>query len=352
MKLNILQRKEPSFGIHLNGTALKFIQLEKKRGALSVLGFSNVALPKNLIANDTILNADDLGKTIERSLGKPQFGRISTHRAVVSVPESKSFIRVINIPEMSEAQAENAVMFEAEAYIPLPMDQVYFDWQILQHKDGKMDVLIIASPKEFVDKYLALLEKVGLTVVGVEVESQSVVRTLIAPQNKENILIADLDAYKTALIMVEGGNLQFTSSIPLAGNSFTERIAQGLTVPPAKAEAIKKEYGIANTPEYPNLKTYLLPVVNDLAAEIKNILHFHYDHSDAKITSLLLSGGSAKVKHLDEFLTPQLAEFPELKVAIADPLINLTTLQKSPLTPYEALSFTTAIGLALRDIDT
>src|SRR6185295_32077 len=99
-----------------------------------------------------------------------------------------------------------AVMFEAEAYIPLPMDQVYFDWQILGQSEDKMEVLIIASPKDYVDKYLAAMEKIGLTICAVEVESQSVVRTLIKPDMKENILIADLDAYKTALIMVERGN--------------------------------------------------------------------------------------------------------------------------------------------------
>jgi len=350
MKFNIFQKRQPCFGIHLNGTALKFVQLDKKRDKVSFLGYSNVPLPKNLITNDTILDANALAKLIQQSLVRPQFGRITTNRVVVSVPESKSFIRVIQIPEMSESQAENAVMFEAEAYIPLPMDQVYFDWQILRREGGKMEVLIIASPKEFVDKYLAAMEKINLKLVGVEVESQGVVRTLIKPGSEENTLIADLDAYKTALIMVVRGSLQFTSSIPIAGNNFTDRIAQALTVPTVKAEAIKREFGLANTTEYPNLKTYLLPVVNDLAAEIKNILHFHYDHSEQKITKLLLSGGSAKVKHLDEYLAPMLTDFPELKVEVANPLANLGNLAATTLTPYEALSFTTAIGLALRNL--
>ncbi len=351
MKFHIFQRQQPNFGIHLNGTALKFIQLERKGKSLSVLGYSNVALPKGLIANDTIIDGETLAKLIQRSLMKPQFGRITTNRVVVSIPESKSFIRVIHIPEMTEAQAANAVLFEAEAYIPLPMDQVYFDWQILGRADGKMEVLIIASPKDYVDKYLSVLEKIGLVIVAVEVESQSVVRALIRPDQPDNILIADLDAYKTALIMTERGNLQFTSSIPLAGNSFSDRVAQGLAITPVKAEAIKKQFGIANTPEYPNLKTYLLPVVNDLAAEIKNILRFHYDHSEQKISSLLLSGGSAKLKHLDEVLVPDLNEFPELKIAVADPLANLGHLGNAgQLNSYEALSYTTAIGLALRNL--
>jgi Tfp pilus assembly PilM family ATPase len=122
MRLNIFEQHKPIFGIHLNGTALKFVQLQKQSGGISFVGYSNVPLPKNLIANDTILDAAALAKLIQQNLIKPQFGRITTNRVVVSVPESKSFIRVIHIPEMSESQAENAVMFEAEAYIPLLLD--------------------------------------------------------------------------------------------------------------------------------------------------------------------------------------------------------------------------------------
>ncbi len=327
------------------------MQLGQKGGKTSIVGYSNVPVPKNLIANDTILDSDALAVLLEQSLQRPQYGRITTNRVVVSVPESKSFIRVIHIPHMSEAQADNAILFEAEAYIPLPMDQVYFDWQIIGKTLDKMEVLIIASPKEFVDKFISAVEKVKLKLAAVEVESQAVVRALIPTGSVENTLVVDLDAYKTALIMVERGNLQFTSSVPIAGNTFTDRIAQALTVPTPKAEAIKREFGIENTTEYPNLKTYLLPAVNDLGAEVKNILKFHYDHSETKITKLLLSGGSAKLKHLDELLIPDLAEFPDLKVEIANPLSNLVGLTGDAISYYEALSFTTAIGLAMRGTD-
>jgi type IV pilus assembly protein PilM len=350
MNFNIFEKPQISFGLHLNGTALKFMQLEKKGETTVILGYSNVPMPKGLFANDEILDGAALIRLIEQSLLKAQFGRVTTNRAVVSVPESKSFIRVIHMPEMNEAQLSNAVMFEAEAYIPLPMDQVYFDWQIIGRNQEGLEVLIIASPKEFVDKFISILEKAHLKIVGVEVESQAVVRALVPPDDQDNWLIVDIDAYKTALIMVEKRSLQFTSSVPLAGNAFTDRIAQALTVPAAKAEKIKREFGIANTPEYPNLKTYLLPAVNDLASEIKNILKFHYDHSEARINKVVLSGGSAKLKHLDEFLPSLLTDFGDMKIETANPFVNLTNLQTTELTPYEALSFTTAIGLAMREL--
>nr|MDQ3018352.1 pilus assembly protein PilM [bacterium] len=85
----------------------------------------------------------------------------------------------------------------------------------------------------------------------------------------------------------------------------------------------------------------------DLAAEIKNILKFHYDHSDSHIGQLLLTGGAAKLQHLAEAMQPMMGEFEPIKVTVANPLEHVSRLMASPLSEYEALSFTTAIGLAI-----
>src|SRR5690606_838539 len=109
----------------------------------------------------------------------------------------------IEIPLMDESKAEVAVMFEAEAYIPMPMDQVYFDWQILSKNSKTMEVLIIASPKEYVDRFMSIIESAGLKLCGIEVESQSVSRALVPAGVEEPVMIVDLDAEQTALVVVE-----------------------------------------------------------------------------------------------------------------------------------------------------
>ncbi|HVY67688.1 MAG TPA: pilus assembly protein PilM, partial [Patescibacteria group bacterium] len=204
------------------------------------------------------------------------------------------------------------------------------------------------SPKAFVDGYLDMLDKAGLKPVALEVESQSCRRAVLPPGSGETALLVDIEGGRTSMIMVENGSLQFTSTIPVAGNSFTESIATSLGVSAAKASDIKKRVGIANTAEYPNIKIALLPVLNSLAAEIKNILKFHNEHSNKQVERVILSGGGARLRSLLEFLTPQLQEAGINKVELANPLQNLGVQQAGGLDQLQALGFTTAIGLALR----
>ena len=344
---NFLKNQNQAFGLDVTGSSFKLMQLKREGTEVKVQGYSDVALPKGLVLNDSIADVKTFTYLLKQSLLKAQYGRFNGNFVVASLPESKSFVRVIQIPVMSESEISTAVPVEAESFIPLPIDQVYLDWQILGKKEDKQEVLIIASPKEFVDKYLGILESAGLTVNALEVESQSCGRALIDTKSKPTCLIVDLDAFRTSLIMVEDGNLQFTSSIPIAGNTFTESIARLLGVSSQKAEIIKRKVGVANTAEYPNIRTGLLPILNSLSAEIKNIIKFHGEHSSSKVNKIFLAGGSARLKNLAQSLQPEFAQ-DGITVEVGNPWVNLTGLKQPPLESEDSLSFTTAIGLAMR----
>lgn len=351
MKFDILQPHMPAFGLQLNGTSLKFLQLQHKNSHVKVLAYSHIPLPKNMMSNDDIIDAAALAEFIAKHIVNPNYGGLSTNRVILSLPESRSFVRVIQIPQMAESQAENTILFESEAYIPLPIDQVYFDWKILGPTLDKMEVLIIASPKDTVDKYMNTIEAAHLKLMAVEVESQSLERALVSPDSTITELIIDIDSFKTSLVMIERGNLQFSSSIPIAGNAFTETIAQSLGVSSVQADQIKREVGFANTPSYPNIKTALLPLLNTLGEEVKNIIRFHNERSKEQITRVVLSGGNARIKNLSEFLSGFLKEFTEItEVKVANPWHNIKNLQNSPLNDDNALNFVAPIGLALRGL--
>lgn len=360
MKFNFLSKTLPSFGLDVSSSALKVVQLEQKNRQLRLKSFHQTILPKDLVVNDAITDVKTFNFLLKQALDKPQYGRFDTGYVIASLPESKSFVRVIQIPQMSDGEAENAVPFEAESFIPLPIDQVYLDWQKIESPSGaetdrageqKMNILMIASPKEFVDKYLDTLDKAGLKVAALEVESQSCLRAALPRSSQETSLLVDLGGFRSSLVMVEEGNLQFTSTIPIAGNTFTESIARALGVSSAKAEEIKKKVGIANTAEYPNIKTELLPVLNNLSAEIKNILKFHGEHSDKQVSRVIISGSSGKLKNLPEFLTLQLQEAGVAGVELADPWKNLNIPVINQLPGDDVLSFVTAMGLAARGVN-
>ncbi len=339
-----------AYGLDLSGNSFKLLQLASEKSGFKLQAFGEAAVPKGLLVNDAITDVKTFEYLIKQVQNKPQFGRFNTEFAVVSLPESKSFVRVIQIPKMSEVESQSAVPFEAESFIPLPLDQVYMDWKKIGETEDKMNILIIASPKDFVDSFLSILDQVQIKVIALEVESQACLRALIKAGESASALIVDMEATRSGLIMVEDGNLQFTSTIPIGGNNFTEAIAKSLGVASSKAEIIKQKVGMANTPEYPNIKTAALPILNNLSAEIKNILKFHDEHSHSQVAKIILTGGAAKLKNLSEFLVGEFTERPGLVVELGNPWLNINFDKNTPLSQPDALGFSTAVGLAMRGV--
>lgn len=353
-------------GLDLSELSLKLIQFSKQKDRVTVTGYSDATIPKEIFSGgDKIYDPKSLIKIIKHTISFPQFGKFATAGVVASIPETKSFVRVIQVPAMSEDEAAEAVPWEAEAHIPLPVGQVYLDWLILgkSETEGKMMVLLTASPKDYIDDVVALLKAADLTPLVLEVESQATVRSLVSGIS-ETVLIVDIDANRTTLIVYDKGTLQFTFSLPIAGNVFTESIAKALDLDFEKAEKLKRRVGVGDSVEGLKVKKALSPVLDNIVGEIKNALKFYEEHSSesSQISRLLLTGGSSKLKHLPSFLLERLT-FPEqtghpirslsnLKVELANPWINvLKKGQTPPLSREESLGYATAIGLALREIE-
>lgn len=349
---DILKQKENAFGLDLSDISVKVMQFEGSVKSPKIVGYADYNLPKGVVVNDIVMNDQALLNHIRTMFKHLDYGKIRGNNIVASIPESKAFVRVLQIPKMTEEQAASAVPFEAEQYIPIPLDQTYLDWQIIGEHDGKMDVLVTASPKDYIDSFLRIFKAAGLRPVAFEVESAACARALLSPElRKSNVLLLDMDTYRTSLIIVEKGNLQFTSSVPLAGDAFTQSIARALGITAAEAEQVKREVGLDESREHSNVKAALVSVVDNLVVEIRNIIKFHDEHGTEKISKIILCGGTSKLNGLVDYLYQQLADLQGIEIGLGNPWINLYAPSTAPLNQKDSLSYTTAIGLAMRAME-
>ena len=371
---NLTDKKETPIGLYISDVSMKFVQFRRNASGLTVAAYSDLNIPKEVMSGDAIKKPKVLVELIRRAVAQPIFGKVILPHVIASIPETKSFVRVIQMPKMSEEEAVEAVPWEAEAYIPLPIEQVYLDWIILskslspvskkqiegESKGEKMTVLITAAPKEYIDDLVNILKEAGLVPLGLEVESQAIARSLVSRIN-EAVLIADINTIRTSLSIYDKGILQFTSSLPIAGNLMTEKLAEALNITKEEAEKLKRENGLAEDVMQGKIKRALTPVLENFVEEIKNTIRFYEEHalSDGKIARFVLTGGSGRLKHLPSFIHDRLTHsldgehplrsLPGIKVELGNPWVNVLSKGQTPiLSREESLSYATAIGLALR----
>jgi len=382
--MEFLSLKPEAFGLDISDLSLKIIKLKKgplrRRGVLSLSSFGEAAIPAGIIEGGEIQDTEELAKIIKRAVNTVKGEKIKTKEVITSLPEEKAFLQVIQLPKMTEEELEKAVRFEAENYIPLPIEEAYLNFQIVQplynHLDH-LDVLIAALPKKTIDPYVVSIKKAGLLPVVFEIESQAISRALVKNEvSPSPILLIDLGATRTSFIIFSGYSLRFTSSILVSSQKFTTAIAEAMNINFLEAEKLKQKYGLEIPKEVrlrkkaeniqfekeiiENKKIFnaLIPPVIDLIEQIKKHLSYYQTHATHEhlppngrglVTKIFLSGGGANLKGLTDILSLEL----KIPVEMGNPWINILPepLKEVPELSYEkSLAFTTALGLALRGI--
>lgn len=345
---NLLGFKPKAFGLEIEDSSLKAVWLEKKRGKFKLISCSRRILPRGIVQSEQILNSQKLADEIKNLLALAQPKPIQMKNVIFSIPETKAFIRTIQIPKMSHEEAREAVKWETEANIPISVDKVYLDWQAINISQNMQEILVVAVPKNIVDSYYQTVTLAGFSPLAVEIDIVATIRSLIDPvKNSQPILIADIGSENTSLAICQNQIPYFTSSIPLSGNTFTEALQKEVGVSWEKAEEIKFRFGLGKIAEEDMLYEIFNPLIENLAQEMEKSIAFFSDNINNrdKVEKIILSGGGALLHELPSYLSRRINK----KVELGNPM-NQINIENFPykISSRDLLSYSTAIGLALR----
>lgn len=344
--------KIDGFGLDISEASIKVMQLAAAKGGFVPKAFGRDQLPPQVIANHTVVNPDKLASFIKKTM---DVAKIDTRFVVVSIPEAKSFVRQIKLPKMDQSQIATAVPFEFEQNIPIPIDQVYFDWQIVSESSEGFELLVTASPKDYIDLLIEVLHQIKLKPLAFELESQATARALLGAESAEqSTLIIDISELQSSFLLVEKNNLQYTSSVPIGGASFTESIVRNLGIKPEEAETAKREQGLVADSRKRNIRQAILPVLDNIIDEVRNVIRFYDEHykNHSPLGQIFVCGGGSKLSGLADYMSARLnlsSTHPINNVSVGDATRHL--VKDNPITSkVDGQSFGTSIGLALRAV--
>lgn len=347
----------PAFGLDISDRTAKFMKLAKNRsGNFDIAQFGEAEIPEGVVTGGEIKKPEELGKLLG-NFRDAEGRRIRDRFAVASLPEEKSFVRVIQLPKVKLQEIDSVIKWELEGNIPLSLSELYFDYEVLgplvDHLDHH-DVLVTAFPKSLVDSYTAVLKQEGFVLSALELESQAISRAVIEePRGKEPVIIVDIGATHTGFVIFGGGSMIFTVSIGMGGEDFDEAIMKNAGVSREEARNLKKKIGLDRRYKNGILFEALIPALSVITDEIKKQLWFYRDHAEHRhgvepeIRRIILSGGDANLIGIEKYISLIVKK----EVATARPFAKITGTNFAaplPLKKNEILKYTTTIGLALR----
>ena len=339
-------------GLDISDRSVKVVQLSRKRDrALQSHCFH--VMPEGAIERGVIKDEDVVKRALKESLEQCRLQLPIKDSIVASVPETQSFLRVIEVPIMDDDEIDEAVQWEVSQHIPFGLENVYIDWQPVfgtGHKaaGGRQEVLVGAAQKKVVDPLVALLMSLGLDVAALELESQAIVRALVSGElkRKQGLLIVDLGGSATNVIIHDHGTMRFTAGVQRGGHNMLRDLSEEeqikVSIPQPDSLSPQEAKRIAGV---------MLPAQEELVTEVRGVVEF-YNSIDLQheVREILLTGGGSNFPGLDKVF---LRFFDNVHVQRGNPWVNILQTGKMktmPIALSESVHFSTALGLALRKV--
>lgn len=356
-------------GLDIGTSSVKIIELKAVGTQWHLAAMGMAEIPKeSLEAKNQESQRLGLIEAIKRAFKE---SGIKTKRVVTSLSGDSVIIRYVKLPFMTAEELRGAIPREAEQYIPLNIDQVVLDFQILgeTQEDGqrKLDVLLVAAKVDVVDQHLLTLKSAGLTPVVIDVDAFALQNAYEINQietSEETVALINIGASLTTINILEGNSTRFTRDIPVAGNDFTKEIQKEFNLKFSEAEELKKSHGAISMEEDDfslssvsqkddrvlRMSDVMTPVLNKLLGEIRRSFDYYETQARKKtVERVVLLGGSARLKNVNRFLANKLGipveHFGAFRNVEAEKNIDAEQL------PDKEFHMGVCLGLALRQME-
>lgn len=372
-------KKKSSYpiGLDISDLGFKLAQLDKTKTLPAVQALGKSEIDKNIINQGIINDQEAAAKAIKKICYKPQVGSFSTDEVVACLPETKTFIKLIEIEKGANPISE-IIGSEIERYVPLERKQVYYDYQIISQDDQSYSVLIGAAPRQIVDNYIEMLRMSGLSPVAFEIEPVALARALLneempdfSENRKKTYGIIDIGAIRSSFVVYSANTITFSISIPISGEGITKKIAETLKIDQEQAEKSKIVCGLDKS----KAKGIVHDVLNESMQQLIDRINDGFEYQNTHyadygtVEKMIICGGGANIKNLDNILSQELG----IEVELGDAFANISqtsddfskhftethkldekniTSEAISVEQNTSLNYATAIGLALRNIYT
>ena len=203
-----------TFGLDIGTTSIKAFSVKRSGGSYAIESMGIGPAPAKGILSES---PEDMQAFTDAIKGVITSANIKQKEVNIALPESQVYTKIIEMPSLSEKELAAALKYEMEQYIPLPLDQVKTDWQILgssgaQSKTTK--VLIVAASLSLIKKYESIMDTLGIVPSTIETEMLSVHRSLYPlVNNATSNMIVHMGAATTNIAVVENGEIVMVFSV-------------------------------------------------------------------------------------------------------------------------------------------
>lgn len=301
------------FCLDLGEAQIKIAEIKPKGNLFEATNLSLIDIDPLFYRTESEAIVEKTASSISKALDQL---KIKKKAVRVIIPDSFSYNRFIEMPKLNEKELISAIRYQADQFIPMPIDNVNLDIEVVNENLGtnKTLVLLSASPKTTIDKVKKVLEYSGLFPESIEPETSSIGRFLSQIFNKQSgksaqtsqpagFILINLNLSSTSIYYFdqELELITHSSNFNSGYNIFLKEIQVNLNVDIKKAAELLKSFGVSQNASY-HLETLLAPSLKDMLGKIDQSIKEIVNTNKSSVSNIYLSNDALKFHSLDSII--------------------------------------------------
>ncbi|WP_147803503.1 type IV pilus biogenesis protein PilM [Alkalicoccus halolimnae] len=254
--------------------------------------------------------------------------KLQGRQIVFSLPDTLAIVRRHTIPmDVKDENVLGHLFLELGETLHLPVEQPVFDWHEISRNEEERELLVFAAPEEAVTTLSRLIREVKLKPAAADISALALYRLYDAFGKTEAESHTMFLQLSPMLLQVS----IFAGELPLVVRTIA--IEDGAHLWEAGEESQQQWQGTEE-----ELKASWEPVLEELG-KLMNFYQFHYQHGEAEVTGVVVTGDHPYTDLFMKVLKNQI----DLPVSLFEET-DWETNQNQPI----GRQFYTPIGLALK----
>ena len=343
-------------GLDIGRQYVKMVTVEKSRDEYKILDAGSRLVPElNATYDPEKIDHTHRVMAVKELLRQQGLNPKRVKSVISGINGSSSSIKQITTMEMPSDDLQSAMTFEARKHIPMDGTDAVIDYQIFgsnSREIDKIDVGLVACTKGVINSHVSLLRECGLKpgIVDVNPIALSNAVTFVKDIPEDGlVVIVDIGAVSSSLVVYGQGQEFFTRDLPLGGHHFVKETAAKHEISYTDAQDLLYKEGLSCMIKtsaddgIDNVRIAERTVYDNLVEDIRRSLRFYAKQTGQSFfLKIFLTGGAA--------VTPGLADFISSKLNVDTAVFN----------PFESINggadfsvanpnqYTVALGLGIR----
>ncbi|MCQ9208016.1 MAG: type IV pilus assembly protein PilM [Omnitrophica bacterium] len=312
-----------TIGLDLGRRHINMVKLSSGPDGWKLLDFGSVAL-------NARESKDEKASRLQEIVQEKGIAALPVN---IGVCGESVIVRYLDLPRMKREEVAQALKFEAQQYIPFKMEEIIFDYHILEPLDSdrqRMKVLLVAAKKQIVMEFVELIRRVGLKTNFIDVNSFSLINCFQSngPDVNENDIYAlvNLEFDMVNINILQGTAPFFTRDISLLEES----------------RSLGQEQGSQD-----QFLEAMRPLLINLIRELRLSIDYFESEFEKQVAIIYFSGDGARFPELIDFFTSQLGREIKLWNPVQKLITEPAQIDTDALRQIEC-TLALACGLALR----